>query len=86
VRKARSSEVKLAIGTDAHNMGQLWMIELGVGVARKGWCEAKDVLNTLSYKGRLHDHFSLRREAKLDARKIASFRLPDLYPARSKVT
>jgi|YelNatPaOPRAMG01_1025707.scaffolds.fasta_scaffold12835_4 DNA polymerase (family 10) len=49
-RKAKSKGVKLAIGTDAHNLGQLWMLELGVGVARRGWCEPQDVLNTLSYE------------------------------------
>lgn len=50
VRKAKAKGVKLAIGTDAHNLGQLWMIELGVGVARRGWCEPEDVLNTLGYE------------------------------------
>lgn len=50
VRKAKSSGVKLAIGTDAHNLGQLWMMDLGVGVARRGWCEPEDVLNFLSYE------------------------------------
>lgn len=50
VRKAKAKGVKLAIGTDAHNLGQLWMIELGVGVARRGWCEPQDLLNTLDYE------------------------------------
>ncbi len=50
VRKARSKGVKLAIGTDAHNLGQLWMIDLGVGVARRGWCEPEDVLNVMDYE------------------------------------
>jgi DNA polymerase (family 10) len=49
-RKARSKGVRLAIGTDAHNPGQLWMIDLGVGVARRGWCERQDILNTFSYE------------------------------------
>ena len=50
VRKAKEMGVKLAIGTDAHNLGQLWMISLGVGVARRGWCESSDLLNTLGYE------------------------------------
>ena len=45
--KAKQKGVKLAIGTDAHHVDQLWMMELGVTVARRGWLEAKDVLNTL---------------------------------------
>ena len=45
--KAKQKGVKLAIGTDAHHMDQLWMMELGVTVARRGWLEARDVLNTL---------------------------------------
>jgi DNA polymerase (family 10) len=39
--------VKVAIGTDAHHSNQMWMLQLGVGVARRGWLEAKDVVNTL---------------------------------------
>ena len=50
VRKAKELGVKLAIGTDAHNIGQLWMIVLGVGVARRGWCERQDVINTWDYE------------------------------------
>ncbi|MBW1824298.1 MAG: PHP domain-containing protein, partial [Deltaproteobacteria bacterium] len=45
--KAKQKGVKLAIGTDAHHVDQLWMMELGVTVARRGWLEASDVLNTL---------------------------------------
>ncbi len=45
-RRAREMGVKMALGTDAHHLGQLWMIRLGVGVARRAWLEPKDVLNT----------------------------------------
>ncbi len=45
-KKARDMGVKLALGTDAHHLGQLWMIRLGVGVARRAWLEPRDVLNT----------------------------------------
>jgi DNA polymerase (family 10) len=48
VKRAKERGVKIIIGTDAHNMGQLWMMELGVGIAKRGWLERKDLLNTLS--------------------------------------
>ena len=49
-RKAKEMGIKLAIGTDAHHLDQLWMISLGVAVARRGWLETQDLLNTLSLK------------------------------------
>ncbi|MEP9410665.1 MAG: DNA polymerase/3'-5' exonuclease PolX [Candidatus Brocadia sp.] len=47
-RKAKEAGVMIAISTDAHHVDQMWMVELGVGIARRGWLEAKDVINTLS--------------------------------------
>ena len=47
-RRAREMGVNLAIGTDAHHVGQLWMMKLGLGTARRGWLEARNVLNTCS--------------------------------------
>ncbi len=47
-RKAKEAGVMIAISTDAHHLDQMWMIELGVGIARRGWLEAKDVINTFS--------------------------------------
>ena len=49
-RKAKEMGVRLSIGTDSHHPEQLWMMSLGVAVARRGWLEKKDVLNTLSLK------------------------------------
>jgi DNA polymerase (family 10) len=49
-RKAKEMGIKLAIGTDAHHLDQLWMISLGVGVARRGWLETGNVLNAMSLK------------------------------------
>jgi len=46
VYRARELGVKLVINTDAHSTGNLGFIRFGVGVARRGWCEAKDILNT----------------------------------------
>ena len=45
-RKAKQMGVRLAIGTDAHHIDQLWMMKLGVAVARRGWLERSDVINT----------------------------------------
>ena len=49
-RKAKETGVRVGIGTDAHHLDQMWMMSLGVAVAKRGWLEAKDVLNTLSLK------------------------------------
>jgi len=49
-QKAKEMGIRVGIGTDAHHLDQMWMISLGVAVARRGWLEAKDVLNTLSLK------------------------------------
>ncbi|HLA37955.1 MAG TPA: PHP domain-containing protein, partial [Candidatus Brocadiales bacterium] len=46
VRKAREMGVKIAISTDTHHLDQMWMMQLGVGVARRGWLEKEDVINT----------------------------------------
>jgi histidinol phosphatase-like PHP family hydrolase len=49
-RAAKEAGVKLLIGTDAHLVDQMNYLHLGVAVARRGWCEKEDVLNTLGYK------------------------------------
>ncbi len=46
-RRAKEMGVKLSIGTDAHAIEQLKAMRLGVAVARRGWLECKDVINTL---------------------------------------
>ncbi len=46
IYRARELGIKLAIGTDAHSTAQLGFMRFGVGIARRGWCQAKDVLNT----------------------------------------
>lgn len=48
--RAKQLGVKLAIGTDAHAPEQLAFMPYGVSVARRGWLEKKDVLNTFSTK------------------------------------
>jgi len=46
-RLAQERGVKLAINTDAHTRYQLRYMEFGVGTARRGWVESKNVLNAL---------------------------------------
>lgn len=48
VRRARDKGIKLCISPDAHATGAIEYIRYGVGIARKGWLEPEDVLNTLS--------------------------------------
>ena len=44
--RARELGVKLIISTDAHSAEHLEFMRFGVGVARRGWCQAQDILNT----------------------------------------
>lgn len=46
--RAKQLGVKMAISTDAHMLEQLDFMYLGVTVARRGWLEKKDVVNTFS--------------------------------------
>ena len=50
VKRAKEFGVKFAIGTDAHHIGQFWMMKLGIGVARRGWLTVDDVVNYWSYR------------------------------------
>jgi len=45
-RRAVELGCKLAINCDAHNPQDLTLAEYGVGVARRGWLTAADVINT----------------------------------------
>ena len=46
VREARDQGIMLSINPDAHSVAGLSDTFLGVGIARKGWLTAADVLNT----------------------------------------
>jgi DNA polymerase (family 10) len=46
-RMAKEMGAKLAISTDAHSALQLELMKFGVFTARRGWVEARDVINTL---------------------------------------
>ncbi|MBA7552801.1 DNA polymerase/3'-5' exonuclease PolX [subsurface metagenome] len=46
-RMAKEKGIQLAIETDAHSIDGLEFMNLGVDVARRGWLEEKDIVNTL---------------------------------------
>ena len=50
---AKEMGAKLVISTDAHSTQQLELMKFGVFTARRGWVEAKDVINTLPLSGLL---------------------------------
>ncbi|MCX6809561.1 MAG: DNA polymerase/3'-5' exonuclease PolX [Candidatus Berkelbacteria bacterium] len=50
VYEARKIPVKFAVCTDAHSVFQMESMIYGVSVARRGWCEKKDILNTMDLK------------------------------------
>jgi DNA polymerase (family 10) len=47
-RLAKERDVLIEIGPDAHSTHGLDNVEIGVGIARKGWLEAGDILNARS--------------------------------------
>jgi len=49
--RARELGVKLVVSTDAHTRRELENMRYGVDQARRAWCEAGDVLNTLPWAG-----------------------------------
>lgn len=46
---ARRKGVKCVINPDAHRVEHAGFMRLGAGVARKGWLEQKDIINTLNF-------------------------------------
>ncbi|MEI6871540.1 MAG: DNA polymerase/3'-5' exonuclease PolX [Verrucomicrobiota bacterium] len=57
---AKEKGVQCSINPDAHGIAQLQYLWCGVGVARKGWLTAKDVINTLPL-GRIEQVLSKKR-------------------------
>src|SRR5579859_3449122 len=62
VRRARDLGIPISIGSDAHAVAGLGNVDVGLGIARKGWLEAKDLLNTLDTEAFLA-HARKRRSA-----------------------
>lgn len=48
LRKAKDMGIKISIGTDAHSVSEMGWMRFGVGIARRGWLEKGDIVNTLS--------------------------------------
>ena len=48
IRRAKIQGVKMVINTDSHHKDQLGLIEYGIGIARRGWAEKSDIINTNS--------------------------------------
>ena len=47
-KMAIDAGVKLIIGTDAHSIGGLGLMDYGVATAARGWATKADVLNTFT--------------------------------------
>ncbi len=47
IRRAKNEGVKMIINTDSHHKEQLNLMEYGIGMARRGWAEGEDIINTL---------------------------------------
>ena len=62
-RMAKELGVTVEIGPDAHSTNGLDTMEIGVGIARKGWLEERDVLNTQDVAGVLAFADRRRRSA-----------------------
>ena len=50
VKYAKEKKVRICINPDAHNIDGLQDVQFGVGIARKGWLETKDVVNCWTTK------------------------------------
>jgi DNA polymerase (family 10) len=48
VREAVKNGVKMIINTDAHSTEEMDLMPFGVAVARRGWAEKDDIVNTLN--------------------------------------
>jgi DNA polymerase (family 10) len=60
LHRARDKGIKIPIDPDAHVISGLDDMRFGIGIARKGWLRASDVLNTMSTDALL-DFFKSRR-------------------------
>ena len=60
LHRARDKGIKIPIDPDAHTIDGLDEMHYGVGIARKGWLRASDILNTMP-AGELLNFFRKRR-------------------------
>ncbi len=71
IKMAKQFGVPLVINTDMHVVNQLDFMAYGVSIARRGWVEKKDVLNTLEYD-QLMKRLKSCRDAKMKQTKRKS--------------
>jgi len=64
LRMCKERGVKVVISTDSHNTGNLKLIWYGVKMARRGWLEKRDVINTMAVGEFLGELRGKRRAAK----------------------
>jgi DNA polymerase (family X) len=60
LHKARDKGIKIPINPDAHTLAGIDDMRYGIGIARKGWLRATDVLNTLDSEA-IQTYFHVRR-------------------------
>jgi len=48
IRRTKAHGIKMIINTDSHQKEQLYLMEYGIGQARRGWAEKADIINTNS--------------------------------------
>jgi DNA polymerase (family 10) len=53
VRRAKDLGATISLGADAHSVAGMANVSIGIGVARKGWLTAADLLNTRDAAGML---------------------------------
>jgi DNA polymerase (family 10) len=56
LRRAKEKGAKIVIGTDAHHTSQRAYMNYGIFIARRGWLEKNDVLNTRPFR-KLFDYW-----------------------------
>jgi len=64
VRRARDKGMKIPVDPDAHSLDGLDVMRYGIGIARKAWLRASDVLNTLDVTA-LQAFFQTQRRQRL---------------------
>ncbi len=62
VKSALEFGVKFVIDTDAHEISQMDNMRFGVSVARRGWAQSKDIVNTWEWK-KFAEWFNIKAES-----------------------
>lgn len=54
IRHSKEQGVRISIGTDTHRDNEFSHMRYGITIAQRGWCSARDIVNSLTLK-ELHD-------------------------------